>query len=154
MLPSSGQTALVPEYWVILWWCVIENLQRGITCAAGADKNRSPSGSRWCPCWASVRVHCKGRPAGPGRNFQEGRGVLRDIDKHKSSCYSRTNVNMRPPCVSAVPSVSAAASPLTAWVLLKQKALMERSCSVRAFSRIRSILFGILSKATTSPCVR
>lgn len=53
----------------------------------------------------------------------------------------------------AVPSVCRAGSPLTAWVLLKQKALMLCKRNVCAFWRILSILFRILSKATTSPCV-
>lgn len=60
-----------------------KDLQRGTTCAAVAGKNRSPWGSRCCPCWVSVRVRYKERPAEPGRNFQEGREVLQYIQNHK-----------------------------------------------------------------------
>lgn len=127
-----------------------KHLQPGITCVAEAGKNRSPSGSRYYPCWASVPVHYRGRPEGPGQSFPEGREVLQEP---QTLLLYFTKGKL---CVTDqifIPSARGAASVLTAWVLLKQKALMERSCNTCALSRMRWILFLIRSKATTSPWV-
>lgn len=52
------------------------HVQLGVTCAAAAGRSGSPSGSRWFPCWVSVRGRCRGRPAEPGRSSQRGKEAL------------------------------------------------------------------------------